>query len=165
MAMTTKTENPKKAENRQSSLKRRIRQFYDLLNQRDFGRCYQMIDPRVRNKASSVTMLQYENSVGRFLDTFGSVKNLEISINLHLDEPSKLYEGRDFAVGNTAWMDEGGEQHLFSERWVCEGRVWYTRSTGFIVSESAMLLDAATGESSSIERQRRQTRKVKVGKE
>src|SRR5258708_26120783 len=93
MAMTTRTEN------RQASLKRRIRQFYNLLNQGDFERCRQMIDPRVRLKRDSVTLFQYENSLRQFLDHFGSVKVLEIGIALHLNEPSQLYEGRDFAVG------------------------------------------------------------------
>ena len=33
------------------------------------------------------------------------VKVLEISLILHLNEPSTLYEGRDFAIGKTTWMD------------------------------------------------------------
>ena len=126
MAMSTRIENS------QSSLKRRIRQFYNLLNQGDFKRCHQMIDPRIRCKPSSVTLLQYENSLRAFLDHFGFVKVVEITIELHAKEPSKLYEERDFAVGKTTWIDEAGEEHTFLERWVREQRAWYTRSTGFI---------------------------------
>jgi hypothetical protein len=126
LAMTTRTEN------RQASLKRRIRQFYNLLNQGDFERCRQLIDPRIRLKRDSVTLFQYQNSLHQFLDRFGSIKVLEISIDLHLNEPSQLYEGRDFAVGKTTWADEAGEGHIFSERWVRDGRAWYTRSTGFV---------------------------------
>ena len=121
-----------RTENRQVSLKRRIRQFYRLLNRRAFDRCYQMIDPRVLLKPTSVTLFQYENALSQFLDRFGSVKVLEIGIALHLNEPSQLYEGRDFAVGKTTWVDEAGEEHVFSERWVRDGRAWYTRSTGFV---------------------------------
>ncbi len=121
-----------KTENRLASLKRRVRQFYELLNKRDFEACHQMIDPRVRQTASSVTLYQYENALSDFIAQFGSIKLLEISLSLHLAEPSKLYEGRDFALGKTSWEDEAGEQHLFSERWVWENRTWYTRSTGFI---------------------------------
>ena len=131
--MTTKTNIRKTTENKQSSLKRRIRHFYDLLNQREFERCCQMIDPRVREKSSSVTLLQYENALAEFLGNFGSVEIVEITIDLHLAEPSKLYEGRDFALGKTAWTDEQGTTHFFSERWVFEGRSWFTRSTGFVV--------------------------------
>jgi hypothetical protein len=126
MAVTTKMVN------QQSSLKRRIRQFYNLLNQRDFRHCYQLIDPRVRRKPRSVTLFQYENALRQFIDQFGPIKVLEMSITLHVNEPSELYEGRDFAVGKTTCVDEAGERQVLSERWVREGRAWYTRSTGFV---------------------------------
>jgi hypothetical protein len=128
MAMTNRTEHP------ESSLKRRIEEFYRLLNQRDFGSCRQMIDPRVRQQPSSVTLFQYENSVRQLLDEFGLVKIVKIEVSLHLNEPNRLYEGRDFAVGKTTWADEAGELHDFSERWVREEDDWYTRSTGYVVS-------------------------------
>jgi len=95
MAMNTKREN------KRASLKRRVQQFYELLNKRDFDRCHQMIDPRVRQKPSSVTLFQYENALSDFMAQCGSIKLLEMSLSLHLDEPSQLYEGRDFAVGKT----------------------------------------------------------------
>jgi len=140
--MTTRTDF------RQSSLKRRIRQFYALLNDHEFGRCHQMIDPRVRAKSSSVTLFQFTNSLSQFARHFGPIRILDINVSLHLDEPSKLYEERDFAVGETAWVDQKGEQHVFSERWVREGRAWYTRSTGFVVpvAAKALLPSARAGE-------------------
>jgi hypothetical protein len=126
MAMKTKTVVS------QTTLRRRIRQFYSLLNRREFARCHQLIDPRVRFKPSSVTLFQYENALQEFLEEFGTVEVQEIRLDVHLNEPSRLYEGRDFAVGQTIWTDQAGEQHSFSERWVKEGRSWYTRSTGLV---------------------------------
>ncbi len=131
MAMSTITDS------RRYSLKRRIRQFYDLLNGRSFGRCHKMIDPRVRANSSSVTLFQYQNALTQFVDRFGSIGILDIRITLHLDEPSRLYEERDFAVGETIWADQAGNRHVFSERWVREGRVWYNRSTGFVTPATA----------------------------
>ena len=127
MAMTTKIDN------KQAALRRRIRQFYELLNDRRFERCHQMIDPRVLLKPSAVTLFQYEQALEEFLSVVGCVTVHEISLDLHLDEPSKLYENRDFAVGRTVWLDDDEEQHTFSERWVREGRAWYTRSTGLLI--------------------------------
>jgi hypothetical protein len=121
-----------KAKNRPTAVKRRIQHFYDLLNQEEFARCFVTIDPRVRVNPASVTQYQYENSLRQFLTHFGRVRIVEIQVNLHLDEPSKLYEGRDFATGRTIWEDQLGERHVFSERWVRQGRSWYTRSTGLI---------------------------------
>jgi hypothetical protein len=130
MAMTAQ------AASRRASLKRRVRQLYESLNKRDFSRCHQMIDPRVRLKPSSVTLYQYENALREFLDCVGCVSVIAIELDLHLSEPSKLYGGRDFAVGKTTWEDRAGQQRVFSERWVREGRTWYTRSTGFIMPEA-----------------------------
>lgn len=157
--MSTRTEN------RQSSLKRRIRQFYQLLNQRDFGRCHQMIDPRVRLKPSSVTLFQYENALRQFLDQFGAVHVLGISLDLHINEPSALYEGRDFALGKTTWADEAGERHVFAERWVREERAWYTRSTGFVTPTPAntTMPRVPAAESLKLPRGGRQTRKASRG--
>src|SRR5260370_18212597 len=92
MAMAPKTEN------RPSSQKRRIRQFYALLSRRDFNRCHRIIDPRIRSKASSVTLFQYGNAFRPFVDHFGSVTVLAISPNVHLDDPSALHGRRAFAV-------------------------------------------------------------------
>jgi hypothetical protein len=117
---------------KQLSIKRRIRQFYDLLNRHDFNRCFQMIDPRIRRTPTSVTIFQYENSLAQFLEAHGSITIQDIEIMLHLGEPSTLYENRDFAIGKTTWLNEAGEPQVFLERWVREGRAWYTRSTGFV---------------------------------
>ncbi len=122
-----------KTANVQTALKKRIRQFYGLLNEGEFARCYAMIDPRLREQPQTITLLQYEQSSRRFVEQIGAVlvQKLEI-LSLHLNEPSQLYEGRDFALGKTHWEDEAGNRHQFSERWVCDGSTWYTRSTGFL---------------------------------
>ena len=127
MAMSTKTES------KTSSLTKRIRQFYKLLNEADIAACHRMIDPRVRLNPASVTLLQYQNALRDFLTEFEAVNIRSIRVSVHRNEPSELYEGRDFAIGKTEWADGRGKQHEFSERWVREGRSWYTRSTGLIV--------------------------------
>lgn len=127
MAMTTKTRTST------ASLKRRIKRFYELLNRREFQSCYELIDPRVRAKPSSVTLLQYQSSLTKFLDVAGVVEIDDIRLNLHLDEASTLYEGRDFALGKTSWRDSTGANREFAERWVYEDGKWYTRSTGLLL--------------------------------
>jgi hypothetical protein len=129
MAMKLKTNS------QLGTLKRRVRQYYDLLNRREFVRCYQMIDPRVREKSSSVTLLQFENSLCDFLAAIGSVDVDQIELVLHLGEPNQLYANRDFAVGATLWTDQAGVAHKFAERWVRDGRSWYTRTTGLIAPQ------------------------------
>jgi hypothetical protein len=118
MAMSTKIAT------KQLSIKRRIRQFYDPLNQHDFKRCFLMVDPRIRRTPISVTLFQYENSLAQFIDAHGSITIQEVEITLRLGEPSTLYEGRDFAMGKTACLNEAEEPQVFLERWVREGRAW-----------------------------------------
>lgn len=127
-----------KLASQQSALKRRIRRLYERLNANDFAGCHQMIDPRVRDQPTSVTLLQYENAARDFLAKTGGVKVMKVEITLHIAEPSKLYEDRDFAVGQTCWQDEYGQEHMFNERWVREGRTWFTRCTGFLASRTAV---------------------------
>jgi len=118
----------------QFSVKRRIRQLYDRINQRDFKRCFQMIDPQIRQVPTSITFYQYESAVAQYLEIHGSITITEVDVKLHIDEPSTLYQDRDFALGKTTWLNEAGEVQYFLERWVREGRAWYTRSTGFVAA-------------------------------
>jgi hypothetical protein len=137
MAMSTTTKQRHKSDSSsQAALKRRIRNFYVFLNQRDFKRCFDMIDPRVREKPASVTLLQYEHSLAEFVAQTGQIKLKSVAVTLHLNEPSKLYEDRDFALGKTTWTDQCGGERSFAERWVREGKTWYTRSTGLVVPAS-----------------------------
>jgi hypothetical protein len=125
-----------KADKQQPALGRRLRSFYDALNRRDVEHCHAMIDPRVRDLPGSVTLFQYGNALNQFVDRFGPLHVLEMHLTLHLDEPNKLYDGRDFAAGKTVLSDKAGERHVLLERWVREGRAWYTRSTGFVTPEA-----------------------------
>ncbi len=115
-----------------TALERRVHQFYALLNDRNFEKCYAMIDPVVREDPGSVTFLQYRQSLESFLNYYGVVDVRAVSLKLHLGEPSRLYGDRDFAIGQVAWADETGEEHVFQERWVRVGRSWYTRLTGLV---------------------------------
>lgn len=115
----------------QAALKRRVRAFYAHLNARAFDKCFRFLDPRVFAQPGSVTLIQYETTLAAFMAHVGEVRVKEVVITgLHVGQPNKLYEGRDFAIGKTAWEDANGSVHQFAERWVCDDGVWYTRATG-----------------------------------
>ena len=120
----------------EAAVLRRVREFYAHLNVRRFERCYAFLDPRLLAKPNTVTRFQYETALGEFLDAVGAVAVRSVAVTgLHLGEPSKLYEGRDFALGTTSWEDAGGTPHQFAERWVCDSGEWYTRSTGLLLPD------------------------------
>jgi|SRR6516225_5489163 len=100
-----------------------------------------MIDPVVRDNPASVTLLQYVTALKNFLVVVGKIRIQQIDMELHLDEPSKLYDDRDFAVGQSVWLDQAGVENVFQERWVKQGKSWFTRSTGFVVPESRKRLN------------------------
>lgn len=108
------------------------------MNRQDFSQCFVMIDPRVLDKSAAVTISQYKQSLHRCFERVGSITVVEVRISgMHINEPTKLYEGRDFAIGKTVWEDEEGNRHEFAERWVFEDGEWYTRSTGLALVEPA----------------------------
>jgi hypothetical protein len=117
-----------------ATLRKRIRQFYEHLNREQFEKCYATIDPTLREAPTSVTLYQYVTSLERFRKWCGRVDICQIApIQLHLNEPNRLYHNRDFALLDVVWEDQSGQRRSFTERWVRDGRGrWYTRSTGFV---------------------------------
>ncbi len=117
---------------RTDAMNRRVRQFFDPLNQGDFERCYRMVDPDLRVGPDAVTLRDFEESWRQFHHYFGRVRVRDVDVMLRLGEPKAVYHGRDFATGKTTWEDEWGGQHVFDERWVREGRSWFTRGVGVV---------------------------------
>jgi hypothetical protein len=66
------------------------------------------------------------------MNHFGRIDVQSIDITVHADEQTPLYGNRQFAVGQTTWIDKNGKRHLFEERWVKNVRTWFTRSTGLV---------------------------------
>ncbi|MBX3414621.1 MAG: hypothetical protein KF708_18180 [Pirellulales bacterium] len=125
----------KPSSNTAAAVERRIRRFFDLLNDEQFEKCYQMIDPRIRDRATSVTLLQYIDSAKRFREKSGRLDLLSVDVESHENEPSPLYEDRDFSIGKSVCHVRSGKTIEFQERWVREGRSWYTRATGFVTTD------------------------------
>src|SRR5262245_30676174 len=120
-----------------ATLRKRIRQFYEHLNREEFDKCYEMIDPCLRQTPASVTLYQYVSSLERFLQWCGGLEVCQIGpIRLHLNEPNRQYGNRDFALVDVVCTDSSDRQHTFKERWVRDRRGrWFTRGTGFVTPE------------------------------
>ena|SRR6266851_2384485 len=128
--MKTKTKRAPAA----TDLKKRIQEYYRHLNAGDFQRCYNAIDPDIRNQATSIAFIPFALSLERFLKHFGkvTVKSNNIEIQIHRPGPSALYQNREFAVVRVPWLDQEGNSHQFQDRWVRGGRTWYSRCTGMV---------------------------------
>lgn len=120
-----------------AAVERRIRLFYDHFNEDQIEKCYGMLDPSIRHDSNGVTLHQYTTSVRRFREHLGKVTVLSVSIELHEDEPTELFKGRDFAIGTSNCREASGAERTFQERWVRDGRSWFTKCTGYVLSNDS----------------------------
>jgi hypothetical protein len=116
-------------------LDRRIRRFYEAMSEGDFEGCFAMIDPQVKRSSCSVTLRSYMQSLRAFMSRVGKIVVQSIDVVVHVGLTTSLYGDRDFATGQTVWLDKHGASHVFQERWVKGPRGWYTRSTGFVMPD------------------------------
>jgi hypothetical protein len=129
-----KEATPQRYRQQRDSLRGRVRRFYKLFNQRAWGKCFDYLDPRLR-QAGKVERSRYEESLARFLDTYGEVKIWHTDLSLHLDATKNKQDPRPFAFVYIFWQDKRHEFHVFRERWVEEAGDWYTRVVGLVTHE------------------------------
>ena len=114
-------------------LQNRIAEFYELLKQREWEQCFTYIDPVLRDEGK-VTLDAYSRTMSSFFATHGPLGNVSVQdLKLHLGQQSKLYENRDFALGDVVVQDREQRPYRLKERWVkaADGH-WYTRMVGLV---------------------------------
>jgi hypothetical protein len=121
---------PPSKEDLRAALRRRIRLLYEALNQRDWPRCFKMLDPKLR-ETERVNASDYAKSLAEFQQSYGHVEIRHIEISLYLDARGKN-DSRPFAYTYVLWKDARGGVHLFRERWVLDERRWFTRVVGLV---------------------------------
>ncbi len=114
-----------------TALKRRLKAFYAALNEKDWDRCLTLVDPRLR-AAGRIDSAKYAASLVRFREHYGPVRPEFIKLTLYLDAAANKHDPRPFAYVVVLWQDKHHEYHLFRERWVREGKTWYTRVAGLV---------------------------------
>jgi hypothetical protein len=66
------------------------------------------------------------------------IRPWHVRISLHLTGSRPASDPRAFAYVYTVWQDERHEFHMFRERWVRDGKNWYTRVAGLVVNEATL---------------------------
>ena len=114
-------------------LRRAIRGFYDCYRQEKWALCYNRIDPQLR-EAAKVDFDSYRESLQAFLREYGDVSNRMIEVSeIHRSK----HDPRPFAYASIVWRDRSHEFHVFRERWVFDGRRWYTRVVGLVTHQQS----------------------------
>jgi hypothetical protein len=94
------------------SLRRRVRQMYGRLNKRDWDKCYDLIDPKLREKAA-ISKSAYADSLRSFIEAYGAIAPWHIRISLHLEKSRNKSDDRPFAYVYVVWKDERYAFHMF----------------------------------------------------
>ena len=115
-----------------TSLRQRIREFYQHFNGEDWPACFQFLDP-VLKKKSRVDLPRYAASLAQFKEYYGHVQVRFVEV--HLFTQGQGTDSRDFAYVVILWKDKAGSYHLFRERWIKEKGRWYTRVVGLVFHE------------------------------
>ncbi len=114
-----------------ASLRRAIRGFYDCYRGEKWTLCYNRIDPQLR-EAGKVEFDSYQDSLQTFRREYGDVSILMVEVSeIHRSK----HDPRPFAFASIVWRDRSHEFHVFRERWVFDGRRWYTRVVGLVTHQ------------------------------
>jgi hypothetical protein len=126
---------PSKESALKTSLRRRIRNLYRRFNLEDWAHCYQLLDPRLREK-NRIDPAIYAESLRAFRGSYGKVDIWHIRLSLHARQVENKNDGRPFAYAYIFWQDDRKALHVFRERWVLDGGRWYTRVVGLVAQQT-----------------------------
>jgi hypothetical protein len=117
-----------------AALRRRIRGLYRSFDLGSWDRCFQYLDPRLR-EAGKVEQSRYSASLNAFKERYGAIAIWHVRISFHSDVRTNKHDDRPFAYAYVIWQDSQNEVHLFRERWVFDSGRWYTRVVGLVTHE------------------------------
>lgn len=123
-------------ETERDRLRKRIRRFYDLFARGEWQKCYDLLDPGLRD--GTVKFDQYARSLEEFRRYFGPITVTRVE-ELNVGKSAKRNGGEDGRVGYAVvlWHGKDNERRLLRERWVMTGGNWYSRRAGLIVPDWA----------------------------
>src|SRR5438093_13724145 len=99
------------------ALRRRVKQLCEWFNHESWGKCFSLIDPRLRDQ-EKVEEKAYVESLRRFKEVYGKIAPWYIRISLHLDTSSNKQDARPFAYVYVVWQHQAHACHMFRERLV-----------------------------------------------
>ena len=114
------------------SIRGRVREFYRRLNDQNWEKCFEFVDPVLR-ESGKVDFEAYAKSLSSFYKKYGPLELHSLQqFNVHPNVQSNR-DNRDFAYGVVAFDDREHRSHQVRERWVkaSDGR-WYTRMVGMV---------------------------------
>jgi len=118
------------------ALRRRVMRWYAQFNASKWDDCLALVDPRLTS-TGKVKSGPYVESLVRFKTRYGAVHPWHVRVSLHLAGSRQAADSRPFAYVYTVWQDDRHGFHMFRERWVRDGRKWYTEVVGLVVNDAS----------------------------
>ena len=120
----------KQVEAERKALRNRLSSFYRSFNREKFEKCYEFIDPELRDRGR-VEKHKYTTSLSDFLAYYGTMTTVWTKIEIYYEIETRAGV-QTFAYPLIVWKDSRNVHHLFRERWVKRGDTWYTRVVGLV---------------------------------
>lgn len=117
------------------ALRRRVMSWYARFNGEKWDECWGFVDPRLTS-AKKVERTPYVASLARFKSRYGAIHTWHVRISLHLTGTRPASDPRPFAYVYAVWQDDRHGFHMFRERWVLDGKKWYTEVAGLVVNDA-----------------------------
>lgn len=113
-------------------LRTRIERMYELLNERKFDQCFEIIDPRVRG-TGTIEFAKYQTCLSHFVDKYGPLEPFRVTDLKLYFKAADRQDDRDFAYAIVLAHDKTGREIELKERWVRDtDGFWYTLKTGLV---------------------------------
>ena len=133
--MKQRVKSSKKESSARVALRRRVMRWYAQFNAEKWDDCLALVDPRLTS-TGKVKAVPYVESLVRFKNRYGAVHPWHVRLSLHLAGSPRASDTRPFAYVYTVWQDDRHGFHMFRERWVRDGKKWYTEVAGLVVNEA-----------------------------
>ncbi|MDX1945256.1 MAG: hypothetical protein SFU86_07605 [Pirellulaceae bacterium] len=133
--MKQRVRTSKKDASARIALRRRVLRWYAAFNAEKWSDCLALVDPRLTS-AGKVKDGPYVESLVRFKEHYGPIHPWHVRVSLHLTGSRQAVDSRPFAYVYTVWQDDRHGFHMFRERWVRDGKRWYTEVAGLVVNDA-----------------------------
>jgi hypothetical protein len=116
----------------QKALSDRIEEFYCYLNEKQWSKCFELVDPKLR-ESGKVELIAYSSSLSSFFAKRGPMAGQSLGRMRIYTDASNKNDDRDFAYGDVTLEDRDHRSIRIRERWVkaSDGQ-WYTRMAGMV---------------------------------
>jgi hypothetical protein len=117
--------------NDRERLRHRVRRNITHINEQQFDECYNLLDPKLLSSQTAGSN-DFLVSLKTFIEVYGRINVWHTKLYGTWDSRKMNGDKRPFAYAYVVWFDAQRRFHLFRQRWVRDGDLWYSRVIGLV---------------------------------